>query len=71
VECFASHPGLINTELNNRKLDRSKLSAILINIAAKTGGQRAEIASYCIQRPSSDPNVTGACPSPSCLCFST
>ncbi len=62
VDVYASQPGLVNTELNGRKLDHGKFSANAINVAAKTGGQKAEIASYCLQRPAADPAVTGASP---------
>jgi len=60
VEFFASQPGLVQTQLNMRKLDHSKLSANLIDISTRLGGQRAETASLCLQRPATDPTVAGA-----------
>lgn len=59
VEVFISQPGLVQTPLNGRKLDHSKLIAISVDIATKIYGQSAERASLCLQRPATDPNVTG------------
>jgi len=60
VEAFLSQPGLVQTPLNGRKLDHKKLVAIGVDIATKVYGQSAERASLCLQRPATDPNVTGA-----------
>lgn len=62
VEAFASQPGLVQTELNGRKLDHRKLTAISVDIAAKLIGKDARSASLCLQRPASDPTVTGVVP---------
>ncbi|BDA51111.1 Retinol dehydrogenase 12 [Coccomyxa sp. Obi] len=59
VECFASQPGLVQTQLNMRKLDHSKLTSNLLDISTRIYGQRADRASLCLQRPASDPTVTG------------
>ena len=59
VDVFASQPGLVQTELNGRKLDHSKLTAIAVDLAAKVIGQTAERASFCLQRPASDNTVAG------------
>lgn len=59
VDVFASQPGLVQTQLNGRKLDHSKPIAISVDLAAKTIGQNAEKASYCLQRPASDNTVAG------------
>ncbi len=59
VDVFASQPGLVQTQLNGRKLDHSKLTAIAVDLAAKAIGQTAEKASYCLQRPASDNTVAG------------
>ena len=66
VECFASQPGLVQTELNGRKLDHRKLTAISVDIAAKVMGKDARSASLCLQRPATDPTVTGMHPLLSC-----
>lgn len=60
VEVFASQPGLVQTELNGRKLDHRKLSAISVDISAKIIGKDARTASLCLQRPATDPTVSGA-----------
>lgn len=60
MECFASQPGLVQTQLNMRKLDHSKLTSNLLDISTRIYGQRADRASLCLQRPASDPTVTGA-----------
>jgi dehydrogenase/reductase SDR family protein X len=59
VEVFLSQPGLVQTPLNGRKLDHSKLVAMGVDIATKVYGQSAERASLCLQRPATDPDVTG------------
>ncbi|KAK9839194.1 hypothetical protein WJX81_000665 [Elliptochloris bilobata] len=59
VDVFVAQPGLVQTELNGRKLDHRKLSAVSVDLAAKLIGQKADRASFCLQRPSSDPSVTG------------
>ena len=59
VDVFAAQPGLVATQLNGRKLDHRKLSAVGVDLAAKVIGQNAERASLCLQRPSSDPAVAG------------
>jgi NAD(P)-dependent dehydrogenase (short-subunit alcohol dehydrogenase family) len=59
VEAFISQPGLVQTPLNARKLDHSKLVAISVDLATKVYGQNAARAALCLQRPATDPNVTG------------
>ena len=59
VEVFLSQPGLVQTPLNARKLDHSKLVAISVDIATKIYGQSAARASLCLQRPATDPHVRG------------
>ena len=60
MEVFASQPGLVQTELNGRKLDHRKLSAMTIDISTKLIGKDARTASLCLQRPATDPTVAGA-----------
>ena len=60
MEVFASQPGLVQTELNGRKLDHRKLSAVAIDLSTKVYGQHADKAAVCLTRPASDPNVAGA-----------
>ena len=67
MEVFASQPGLVQTQLNMRKLDHGKLTANLVDLATRVYGQRADKASLCLQRPASDPTVDGARPLPSPL----
>ena len=62
VEAFASQPGLVQTELNGRKRDHRKLTAISVDIAAKIMGKDARSASLCLQRPAAEPTVTGVHP---------
>ena len=59
VDVFAAQPGLVQTQLNARKLDHRKLSAVGVDLAAKLIGQSADRASLCLQRPASDPAVAG------------
>ena len=61
VESFISQPGLVNTPLNGRKLDKNKLVARAVDISATVYGQKPEVASYCLQRPATDPTVSGMC----------
>ena len=46
---------LCKTELNGRKLDHRKLSAVAIDLSTKVYGQHADKASVCLTRPASDP----------------
>ena len=62
VDVFAAQPGLVQTQLNARKLDHRKLSAVGVDLAAKLIGQSADRASLCLQRPASDPAVAGLGP---------
>ena len=59
VECFISQPGLVATPLNGRKLDHQKLTANLVDLATKVYGQSPARGSLCLQRPATDPSVTG------------
>ena len=59
VEVFLSQPGLVQTPLNARKLDHSKVVAIGVDLATKVYGQSATRGSLCLQRPATDPNVAG------------
>ena len=59
VDVFAAQPGLVQTQLNARKLDHRKLSAVGVDLAAKLIGQSADRASLCLQRPATDPAVAG------------
>ncbi len=63
VEFFISQPGLVQTELNNRKLDSSKFFSNVIATITKLSGQDAASASLNLQRPAMDPAVSGI-PSP-------
>ena len=68
VDCMISQPGLVKTELNGRKLDHRKLSAIGVDLATKVYGQDASQAANCLIRPATDPTVDGA---RFCLCLRT
>jgi len=59
IDCLISQPGLVKTELNGRKLDHRKLSAIGVDLATKVYGQDAEQAANCLIRPATDPTVEG------------
>ena len=59
MEVFLSQPGLVQTPLNARKLDHSKIVAIGVDLATKVYGQSATRGSLCLQRPATDPNVSG------------
>ena len=59
MDCLISQPGLVKTELNGRKLDKRKLSAIGVDLATKVYGQDAEQAANCLIRPATDPTVEG------------
>lgn len=59
VEVFLSQPGLVQTPLNARKLDHSKIVAIGVDLATKVYGQSPVRGSLCLQRPATDPNVSG------------
>ena len=59
MDCFLSQPGLVKTELNGRKLDHRKLSAIGVDLATKVYGQDAEQAANCLIRPATDPTIEG------------
>ena len=59
MESFLSQPGLVKTPLNDQKLDYNKLTSRLVQISTKVYGQQPEVASVCLQRPASDPNVAG------------
>ena len=65
VDCMISQPGLVKTELNGRKLDHRKLSAIGVDLATKVYGQDASQAANCLIRPATDPTVDGE---RSCTC---
>ena len=62
VEFFISQPGLVQTQLNNRKLDSSKFFSNVIATLTKLSGQDAASASLNLQRPAMDPNVSGPTP---------
>lgn len=59
IDCLISQPGLVKTELNGRKLDHRKLSAIGVDLATKVYGQDASQAANCLIRPATDPTVEG------------
>ena len=59
IDCLISQPGLVKTELNGRKLDHRKATAIGVDLATKVYGQDAEQASNCLIRPATDPTVEG------------
>lgn len=49
----------MKTELNGRKLDHRKLSAVGVDLATKVYGQDAEQAANCLIRPATDPTIEG------------
>ena len=67
LESFSSQPGLVKTPLNGPKLDYGQLVSGAVNLSTIVYGQKPEIAAACLQRPATDPNLTGDQPARSSI----
>ena len=66
IDCLISQPGLVKTELNGRKLDHRKATAIGVDLATKPIIKNSEQAANCLIRPATDPTVEGGSARQSC-----
>ena len=54
-----ANPGIINTPLNRRKLDKQKFTGWSVDKFTQIYGQKTERAAVCLTRPATDPALTG------------